>query len=103
MKKHRGAGSRIDLVGGDVEEAEGVALGSAQALIELPGGVEQGLGADDVGAHEGARVGDRAVDVALGGEVHHRLGAHLLEGGADGVAVADVGLDQAVAALSARG
>jgi hypothetical protein len=43
--------------------------------------VEHDLGADDVGAHEGTRIGDRAIDMALGGQMHHRLGLvlHLVQ------------------------
>ncbi len=37
--------------------------------------LEQGLGADDVGLEKGPRTGDRAVHVALGGEVDDRLGS----------------------------
>ena len=36
--------------------------------------LEQRVGAGDVGVDEGGRAVDRAVDVALGGEVHHRVG-----------------------------
>ncbi|GJD81886.1 hypothetical protein NBEOAGPD_5142 [Methylobacterium gregans] len=66
-------------------------------------GLEQDLGADHVGADEGTGSGDRAVDVALGGQVHHGLGAEVGEGGLDGVRVADVGLDEAVARVVGEG
>ena len=56
----------VDLVGGDLQVA---------ADAELAGGVEQGAGADHVGAGEGVLVVDRAVDVGLGGEVDDRVGA----------------------------
>ena len=56
----------VDLVGGDLQVA---------ADAELAGGVEQGAGADHVGAGEGVLVVDRAVDVGLGGEVDDRVAA----------------------------
>src|SRR5262249_17705311 len=59
----------------------------------LAGAVEEDLGAQDVGAEEGARVVDAAVDVALGGEVDDG-GDAPGEGGADGVAVGDVPRDE---------
>ena len=71
----------VDLVGRDLEVADaGVA-----------GGLEQHVGAVDVGGDELAGRLDRAVDVRLGGEVDDRVAA--LDGGPDGVAVGDVGLD----------
>ena len=73
----------VDLVGRDVHEA----------VDAVPhGGVEQGLGADDVGHHEVGGAEDRAVDVGLGREVHDGVG------GADEVVdeprVEDVALDE---------
>ena len=59
---------------------------------DLADGVEQGAGADHVGAGEGVLVVDRAVDVGLGGEVDHRVDArHRL---ADDLRVLDRALDQ---------
>src|SRR4029077_1503424 len=56
-----GEGAGLDravyLVGGDLE---------VTADAELTGGVEQGAGADHVGAGEGVLVVDRAIDVGLG-------------------------------------
>ncbi len=70
------------------------------ALQALPVGarpVEHHLRADHVGAHERARIGDRAIDVALGGQMHHGLRLELGVEGVDAGRVADVGLFQAVA------
>ena len=73
----------VDLVGRDLQVA---------ADAELAGGVEQGAGADHVGAGEGVLVVDRAVDVGLGGEVDDRVDAlHRL---ADDLRVLDRALDQ---------
>ena len=44
-------------------------------LNALAGRLEQHEGTERVGAHEGVRLEDRAVDVRLGGEVDDRLGA----------------------------
>ena len=76
----------VDLVGGDVQEA---------VDADLAGDVAQHVGAVAVGAHEGVGRHDRAVDVALGGEVHDRVVAG--HGCGDGLAVADVALHEAVA------
>jgi hypothetical protein len=46
---------------------------------------------------------DRAVHVALGGEVHHGAGAVLREGGAHRLGVADVGADVDVARVRGLG
>ena len=78
-----GVDRAVDLVGGDLD----VALDA-----ELTGGVEQGAGADHVGAGEGVLVVDRAVDVGLGGEVDHRVDPlHRL---ADDLRILDRPLDQ---------
>ena len=45
---------------------------------------------------------DRAVDVAFGGEVHHRVGTVCLEHLLDRGGVGDVGLDEEVAGVAAR-
>ena len=67
------------------------------------GAVEHHLGADHVGADEGARIGDRAVDVALGGQMHHGLGPEVRIEGVDRLRVADVGFHQAVAGIVGQG
>jgi hypothetical protein len=57
-------------------------------------GLEQREGADDVGLHERARAGDRAIDVGLGGEVHDGVDAVLGQHPIDQRAVADVAVDE---------
>ena len=53
-------------------EAERLPLARRQRLPMGAHGFEQREGALDVGADEGAGAVDAAVDMALGGEVHHR-------------------------------
>ena len=56
-----------------MEEAE-AALGlAAEALPIGANSIKHYLVADDVGAHEGTWIGDRAIDLALGGQMHHRI------------------------------
>jgi hypothetical protein len=82
------------LVGADVHEAElraGVAveLGAVAARR-----LQHDGGALEVGAHEGHRTVDAAIDVALGGQVQDARGPVGLEQVADGVRVGDVALDE---------
>src|SRR4051812_39318215 len=60
----------VDLVGGDVQEAE-----CAVFAAVIPVGarfLEQTPRADDIRLHELRRTRDRAIDMALGGEMHDR-------------------------------
>ncbi len=59
--------------------------------------MQQGKGPDDVGLDERAGAVDRAVDVRLGGEVHHRVGLVLLENAADLVGVANIDVLEVIA------
>jgi hypothetical protein len=94
------AQAAVDLVGGDVMEAEaGLAL-AFQAVPVVPGGFEQGVGADDVGLDEFGRAVDGAVDVALGGQVHDAVRLVLAEQAADLGGVADVDLLEGVARVA---
>ncbi|GJD76742.1 hypothetical protein CFIICLFH_5001 [Methylobacterium goesingense] len=86
----------VDLVGGDVQEAERRLSLARQPVPVSAGAIEHDLGADHVGADEGARVGDRAVDVTLGGQMHHRVGPERGVEGVHRLRIADVGLDEAV-------
>ena len=72
----------VDLVGGDVVVARAV----------FAAGLDEGVGALDVGAQERARVGDGVVVVGLGGVVDHgvRLGDQAVDQGG----VADVANDE---------
>ena len=59
-----GAERAVDLVGRDLD---------VPGRPRRPRGVEQALRAEDVGPQKGRGVVDRAIDVALGGEVDHRV------------------------------
>jgi hypothetical protein len=76
----------VDLVGGDVEEAEALALFATEGLKVRAGSAEESEGAFDVGLEECFRPKDGAVDMALCGEVNDRaralLGEELVEQGA---------------------
>ena len=89
----------VDLVRRDVEEAEPRLRLRWQRLVVAARGIQHHLRADHVGLDEGARIGDRAVDVAFRRQVHHRLRREVCEGRAHGIRVADVGLDKAVAGI----
>ena len=79
----------VHLVGGDVHEA---------LDADLAGDVAQHVGAVAVGAHELVGAHDRAVDVALGGEVHD--GVVAVHGRRHRVAIADVAVDEREARAS---
>lgn len=72
----------VDLVGGDVVVAHAV----------LPAGLDEGVGALDVGLEERGRVGDGVVVVGLGGVVDHGVG--LGDQAVDQGGVADVAHDE---------
>ena len=72
----------VDLVGGDVVVAHAVP----------PAGLDEGVGALDVGPQERARVGDGVVVVGLGGVVDHGVG--LGHEAVDERGVADVARDE---------
>ena len=91
-----GAERAVDLVGGDVEEAEGSLLRAGETAPVLERGLEQGEGAVDVGFDEGGGPEDGAVDVALGGEVHDGVGLVLREQAGDQRAVEDGAVDEDV-------
>ena len=85
-----------------MEETEaGAAAGVASRVTfpVRPRRLEQLEGADDVGVHEVAGALDRTVDVALGGEVDHRVDGVLGEHPAHQLAVGDVAVNELVARL----
>ncbi len=88
----RGGGFRA----GALRGAGGGALRGG-ALPRGAGYIEEGVGAEDVGAHEGFGAEDGAVHVAFGGEVDDGVDAVLGEEALDEGAVADVALDEDVA------
>ena len=68
----------VDLVGGDLEvsHAGAVLPGVLVVRVQVPvalGGVQEGLGADDVGGEKHLRLQDAAVHVALRREVDHGI------------------------------
>ena len=75
----RGGEGAVDLVGGDVEEAEGFLGFGGEGGVVGAGGLEEGEGSVDVGAEEGFGAGDGAVYVGLGGEVDDGAGAVVSE------------------------
>ncbi len=89
----------IDLVGGDVDEPERRLRLSGEGTPMGQRRIEHGVGAHHVGLHEGARTVDGAVDVTLGGEVHDRLWHELRERRSHRSPVADVRLNQPIAAV----
>ncbi len=76
FRKRRGVlGERtVDLVGRDVQEAEGGFLSLWQTTPVGSHGLEQSEGADDVGLDEVLGALDGAVHMAFGGEVQHSAG-----------------------------
>ena len=90
----------VDLVGRDVQEAEGGAARGVEPLQVRARRVEQRLGAEDVRAQERRRVVDRAVDVGLGGEVDEGRRAVLGEQARHQRRVADVAADELVAGVA---
>src|SRR5690606_1479883 len=90
--KPGGAERPEDLISRDMVEAE-------VALPVPPGtrGLEQGVGAIDIGVDELGRSVDRAVDMTFCSEVHHSIGRVFSEDAVDRGAVADIGFDEGVA------
>ena len=82
-------------------EAEGRAPRRRQRGVVAPRLVQQGEGADDVGLDERGRAVDRAIDVGLRREVHHRVGLVGREDLAHRGGIGDVGADQHVARMAA--
>ena len=62
--------------------------------------LQQGEGAHHVGLDEVGSARDRAVDVALGGQVHDAVGAEIRDSRVHCSAVADVGLEEAMVVAS---
>ena len=91
-----GAEGAVDLVGGDVLEAEGLAAVVGEVAPVVEGALEEVGGAEDVGADKAEGVVDRAVDMAFGGEVHDGVRLEVVEELSDALGVADVELCEAV-------
>jgi len=80
-----------------VKEAESIAGGVVELVPVAAGLLEEDEGSVDVGADEGLRGRDGAVDVAFGGEVDDGAGTMGAEKRGDELGVADVSADEAVA------
>ena len=78
----------VNLVGGDVVKT--VLPRTRVREPVLPGRLEQGVRAHDIGLDKGIRPGDRTVDVAFGGEVHQGIDAIFTQGGQHRLVIADV-------------
>src|SRR5690606_25169563 len=91
----------VDLVRGDVQEAEVLARRALHAAPVAERRLEQGKGAVDVGPDELPRTADRAVDVAFGREVQDRARPVLGQQGGHALLVADVGLHEHMGRLLA--
>ncbi len=89
----------VDLVGRDVEEPEARPRLVAERGDVRPGRLEQLERADDVRLDERPRPLDRAVDVALGGEVQDGRRGVLPEHPADRLPVRDVAQDEGEAGV----
>ena len=77
-----------NLVGRDVQESGNVRL-ARQRCARSAKLLQQCEGADDIGLNEFAGPIDRSIDMALGGEIHHRVGLILLEQFTEAFAVAN--------------
>ena len=86
-----------------MQKAKGGGLFRVEPAPIVERGGEQGESADDIGLDEGARPVDGAIDMALGGQMHHRIGPERVEGGGDGGAVAYVGAAKGIARIAGDG
>ena len=91
-----GGEGAVDLVGGDVEEAELFALAFGERLVVLARCLQEGESPVDVGVEEGLGSCDGAVDVGFGGEVDDGGGLVPSKEAGDEVGVADVAVDEGV-------
>ena len=67
------------------------------------GGVKQHIGPDDIGVDEGAGSFYGSIDVALGRQMHHEIGAELTKDGGDRRRVAYVAFDELEAGIMRNG
>ena len=88
------------LVGGDVVEAEALLALRRQGRPIAARRFQQAEGADHVGLDELARPVDGAVDMGLGGQMHHRVGLVAVEEPLQLGGVADVDLLEGVARVA---
>ncbi len=86
----------VDLVGGDVKEAEAGLEFRGKGAIVVERFVEEAEGSDDVGEDELFGTGDGTVDVAFGGEVHDGIGMMKLKERSHELRVFDAALHEDV-------
>jgi hypothetical protein len=89
----------VDLVGGNLKKLKTVTRRSGEGVVIRVGGLEQRIGADNIGIDKRARSLDRAVDVAFGGKVHDPVGRKFGEMPLQGGRVANVGAHPLVARM----
>lgn len=86
----------VDLVGRDVEEVEGFAVGGCHGLVKVARGLQQDEGDFDVGAQEDVGADDGAVNAAFSSEVEDGAELVLREDAGDQGGVNGVALDEGV-------
>ena len=101
-RRAAGIEGAVDFVGGDVEKAEGGALGGGKRGPVEACLFEEDTGTFDIGAEEGGGRVDGAVHVAFGGEVDEGAGPMGAEERGDQSGVADVSIDEVVAGVAAE-
>ena len=83
-------------------EAERCTPRRAERGAVVPRRLQQSEGADDIGLDECGRAVDRAIDMAFGRKMHHRVGLMRREDLPHRRGVGDVGADQHVPVVAAR-
>ena len=63
-------------------------------------GLEQDIGADDIGVDEFGGAVDRSVDVTFGREMHHRIGIEARKNLSDSQTIADIGAAELIARMA---
>ena len=86
----------VNLIGGDVEETEALLLGGRESAIVGEGGLQQVIGAEDVGVDEVAGAIDGAIHMAFRGEVHYGIREVLGKESGERGGIAEVVLDKRV-------
>ena len=89
----------IDLVGRDMQEPK--VFGARAELAPMrKRGLEQDIGADDIGVDEFGGPVDRSVDVTFGRQMHHRVGIEARKNLGDGRTIADIGAAELIARMA---
>ena len=99
-----GRGERsVDLVGGDVEEPEGLLGRIIEAGPVRASGLEQVKGADDIGLDEFGRAMDGAIHMGLRSKVHHGTRPMLGEGLGHEFRISDIATNEGMACIPLDG